>query len=115
MAKEQPANNENQQEPEELNLARDLRYQKIYGTNVLCYSTDVDIRIEIMNEKIPDREGNWVYMSEGLVILTPQAAKVLKEHLEETIKKREETSGKIAIASERRLKVDDFGPSPVDG
>ncbi|GCC10718.1 hypothetical protein IPdc08_00751 [archaeon] len=68
-------------------------------------STDVDIRLEIMNEKFPgkkDDEEESVddYISDALVMFTPEAAKKLKQRLEEVLADYEEEYGEIRVTRE---------------
>lgn len=56
-------------------------YKKFYATNVYCALTEHDFRIEFMNEKARDEKGKWLYVSDGMLILSPIGAKRIHEKL----------------------------------
>lgn len=76
-------------------------FTKIYTTNIKVFQTDVDIRIELLNEKRETKE-ETVFYSDGLVILTPEAAKKLSLELNEMIQKYETENGEIKIRECRK-------------
>jgi len=80
-------------------VVRTPLFKKIYATNVFVFHTDVDVRIELFNEKIK-RDDQWVYASDGLVILTPQAAKKLYLRLKDVVGQME-SDGEIDVPESR--------------
>ena len=86
-------------EPKEFQVQRTISFNKIYATNLIGYWTEFDFRIELFNEKInaATKEGKeeWTFISEGLVIMTPLAAKKLNKLLTEKIKEYESEKGEI--------------------
>jgi hypothetical protein len=60
----------------------------------------VDIRIELLNEK-RETEDKIIFYSDGLAILTPEAAKKLSLELKEVIEKYEIENGEIRIREYR--------------
>jgi hypothetical protein len=88
-------------EEEKFQISRNPNFCKLYGTNIICGSTDVDFRIEILNEKFENEEGE-IFISDALIMLTPQAAKKLNKQLTEEIAKFEEKlGGEIEVSKER--------------
>ncbi len=79
---------------EEHTIIRADNFQKFYVTNFNAIETKYDFRIELMNEKLKF-ERHWDYISDAMVILTPQAAKKLRDALTNYIKKHEEKEGTI--------------------
>ncbi|MCK4798156.1 MAG: DUF3467 domain-containing protein [Spirochaetes bacterium] len=71
-------------------------FTKIYSTNVQLSKTDVDFRIELFNEKFKIEDG-WAFHSDGLVILTKEAAKKLLIILDKEIKAYEKEQGEIKV------------------
>lgn len=59
-------------------------FSKMYATNVLVNATDVDVRLNFMNE-ILDGDEEKVAICDGLIILHPQAAALLLEQLSEAM------------------------------
>ncbi|WP_230375673.1 DUF3467 domain-containing protein [Methanolobus vulcani] len=86
---------------DKITVARTPLFTKKYATNVLVTHTDSDFRIELFNEKFRV-EDKWVFHSDGLVILTFEAAKKLLVDLTECVQNYEEQNGEIAISSERK-------------
>jgi len=86
-------------EPEEFQVQRTFPFNKIYATNLIGYWTEYDFRIELFNEKInaAAKEGKeeWTFISEGLVIMTPLAAKKLNKLLTEKIGEYESEKGEL--------------------
>ncbi|MCX9011948.1 MAG: DUF3467 domain-containing protein [Candidatus Methanoperedens sp.] len=87
-------------EKKRISVFRSSLFNKIYATNVVLTSTDVDIRLELFNEKFKIENG-WAYHSDGLVILTREAAKKLLITLEEKIKSYEKENGEIKVNEDR--------------
>jgi hypothetical protein len=75
-------------------IYRTILFSKIYTTNMRVFQTDADIRIELFNEK-RETEDEVIYYSDGLVILTPEAAKKLSTELKGMIEKYESENGEI--------------------
>lgn len=90
-------------------VVRNPNFRKHYATNVLVYPSDVDFRVELMNEKFEakkeseeeEEETIDEYVSDALVTLTPEATKKLVLRLEEAIDSYEEKFGEIKISPER--------------
>ena len=86
---------------ENVPINRPVTFKKVYATNVMVAMTQHDLRVEFFNEKYnikkPDTDDDdvWVYMSESMVLLTPLAAKRLKNALSRNIKRYEDLYGKI--------------------
>ncbi len=79
-------------------ITRGHSFQKIYSTNLIGGGTEYDFRFELFNEKIRfSPEDKWSYISDAMVILTPQAAKKLKGLLEDYLKKYEKEKGEISV------------------
>ncbi len=91
---------EKQIEKKKISVFRSSLFNKIYATNVIVTSTDVDFRLELFNEKFKIEDG-WAYNSDGLVILTRKAAKKLQLTLNEMIKSYENEKGEIKVDKER--------------
>ena len=75
-------------------IVRGRSFQKIYATNLIGGGTEFDFRFELFNEKIkfpPDNK--WTYVSDAMIILTPQAARKLQKLLDNFIKKYERDKG----------------------
>lgn len=85
-----------------ISVRRTPSFSKTYVTNALVTETDSDFRVELFNEKFKV-EGGWVYDSEGMLILTKEAAKKLSLMLDEKIKSYEKEHEEIKI-NEDRLK-----------
>ncbi|AKB42792.1 DUF3467 domain-containing protein [Methanosarcina vacuolata] len=88
----------------QVSIARTPIFRKIYATNLNVTSTDSDFRIELFNEKF-ETDDRVLFHSDGLVILTNQAAKKLLENLSEKIDEYEKENGEILV-DENRMKVD---------
>ena len=84
-----------------ISIVRTPIFNKIYATNLLVTKTDSDFRVELFNEKF-ETEDKSIYHSDGLVIMTAQAAKKLLLSLTELISEYEEENGEI-IVSEKRM------------
>ena len=91
-----PENNENN-----ISIVRTPIFNKIYATNLSVTKTDSDFRVELFNEKF-ETEDKPIYHSDGLVIMTAQAAKKLLLSLTEVMGEHEEENGEI-IVSEKRM------------
>jgi len=88
-------------EKKHMSIVRTPLFHKSYATNVSVTKTDSDFRIELFNEKFESEDG-WVYHSDGLVILTTQAAKILLTTLSEKIDEYEGENGEIVIYEDRK-------------
>jgi len=86
-------------------IARSPQFVKLYATNTKVFSTDVDIRFSIFNEKFED-EDEEVFVSDGMVILTPECAKKLLNELGEAVSAYEEKYGEIKISIIRQKKLE---------
>lgn len=78
-------------------ITRNPTYHKLYVTNVQGGLTSHDFRFELMNEQIKDNNGNWLYISDGLLILSPIGAKRLLHILEKSVKNYEKEQGVIPL------------------
>lgn len=85
----------------QVSVVRTPLFSKIYATNLIVNKTDSDFRIELFNEKFESKKG-WAYHSDGLVIMTAQAAKILLGALGEKIEEYEKENGEIIIAEDRK-------------
>jgi ADP-glucose pyrophosphorylase len=81
-------------------ISRTPLFQKIYATNISVMKTDSDFRIELFNEKF-ETEDRVIFHSDGLIILTDQAAKKLLINLSEKIEEYENKNGEIRIDGDR--------------
>lgn len=84
---------------EEIKLNKIFRthlFAKIYATNIKAYQTDVDIRIELLNER-RETEDEFIFYSDGLAMLTLEAAKKLSIALHKIIEQHEAKCGEIKI------------------
>ena len=106
MALEQPK--EEKKQPENL-TARLPNYAKLYATNVAVIEGTEDFRVEVYNERFESDHGRH-YVSDGMVIFSPQAAKILFVRLGEILASYESKHGKIEITKksiQELLKLDD--------
>ncbi|MDV0446908.1 hypothetical protein MsAg5_07720 [Methanosarcinaceae archaeon Ag5] len=87
---------------EKYSIIRTPLFAKTYATNVSVIQTDLDFRIELFNEKYQVGD-EWIYHSDGLAILTPEAAKILWTELGLKIEKYEKENGEIDISKKQRL------------
>ena len=87
-------------EEQQISVFRTSLFTKIYATNVQLSKTDVDFRIELFNEKF-QVEDNWAFHSDGLVILTREAAKKLLLNLDKELKAYERKYGEIEVSDDR--------------
>ncbi|MBC2697434.1 MAG: DUF3467 domain-containing protein [ANME-2 cluster archaeon] len=87
-------------EEEQLSVFRTALFTKIYATNVQLSKTDIDFRIELFNEKFQVEDG-WAFHSDGLVILTREAAKKLLINLDKELRAYEKEYGEIKVSDER--------------
>ena len=71
-------------------------FKKFYATNINCGVTNQDIRIEVMNEKLIDGDGEFELI-EALIIFSPIGAKKLLNELSKVIKVYERENGVIKI------------------
>ena len=83
-------------------LARAPEFFKTYATRTVPYITEFDIRIVLANETMGDDEG-WCTVADGMVILTPLAAKELAGELMDLVTAWEELHGKIKGRKDRRI------------
>jgi hypothetical protein len=79
-------------------------FSKVYATNLKTFKTNVDIRIEFFNEKAETDE-EVVFYSDGLAILTMEAAKKLLIELGKLIETHESENGEIKINEERKNQI----------
>ena len=75
-------------------LVRAPEFYKTYATRTVPYLTEYDIRVVLANETMGDEEG-WCTVADGMVILTPVAAKELAAELNALVSTWEELNGKI--------------------
>ncbi|WNY25404.1 DUF3467 domain-containing protein [Methanolapillus millepedarum] len=87
---------------EKISIIRTPLFTKTYATNVSVIRTDLDFRIELFNEKYQAGD-EWIYHSDGLAILTPQAAKILLTELSLKMEEYEKENGDIDISEKQRL------------
>ncbi|WNY27510.1 DUF3467 domain-containing protein [Methanolapillus ohkumae] len=85
---------------EKYSIIRTPLFHKTYATNVSVNRTDVDFRVELFNEKF-QTEDECVYHSDGLMILTAEAAKILSDCLSEKIKEFEKENGEIIVSRKK--------------
>jgi Protein of unknown function (DUF3467). len=85
-------------------ILRTPLFTKLYSTNVTVFKTNVDIRIEFFNEK-GETADNIIFYSDGLVMLTMEAAKKLSIELGKVIEEYENEKGEIKIDDERNNKI----------
>lgn len=84
------------QKQKKASVQREINYSKHYATNLIAGGTKYDFRFELFSEKLKVVDSNeWTYISDALVILTPQAAKKLHSYLEKYLKSYEKEHGKI--------------------
>lgn len=81
-------------------------FSKVYATNLKTFKTSVDVRIEFFNEK-NETENEVVFYSDGLSILTIEAAKKLSIELSKLIEEYESEKGEIEINDERKNEICD--------
>ena len=93
-----------EKQEKEVSIARTPIFKKIYATNIFVTKTDSDFRIELFNEKF-ETEDRIQFHSDGLLILTNQAAKKLLVTLSEKIEEYENKNGEI-IVDENRMNID---------
>ncbi|MDY0131025.1 MAG: DUF3467 domain-containing protein [Methanosarcina vacuolata] len=79
-------------------------FTKLYATNLSVFKTDVDVRIEFFNEK-GTSEDEVVFYSDGLAMLTMEAAKKLSIKLEKIIEEYESENGEIEIREDRKSEI----------
>lgn len=83
-------------------LARAPVFFKTYATRTVPYLTEYDIRVVLANETMGDDVG-WCTVADGMVILTPLAAKELAAELDAIVAAWEELHGKIKGRKGRRI------------
>lgn len=83
-------------------MARGPDFFKAYATRTVPYITEFDIRVVLANETMGDDEG-WCTVADGMVILTPIAARELAAELADMVAAWEELHGKIKDRRGRRL------------
>jgi hypothetical protein len=94
---------EDVEEDEELApLARTPEFFKTYATRTIPFMTEFDIRVVLANETMGDDEG-WCIVADGMILLTPLAAKELAAELTEMVAAWEELHGKIKGRKGRRI------------
>jgi len=82
-------------------IMRASDYQKFYATNVVSRLTDSDVRIDFLNEKIPEKN-HFIFVADSGAILTFEAASILRDQLATLLGEREKKEGKIEVKSARR-------------
>ena len=93
----------------ELPIVRAEGFRKTYGTRVLVMRTEYDLRLMVANERVKVEGGGDFYLGEGMVILTPIAAKELVADLGTLVREWERDNGRIgdrprkALMTEQRL------------
>lgn len=87
-------------EEQQISVFRTSLFTKIYATNVQLSKTDIDFRLELFNEKF-QVEDSWAFHSDGLVILTREAAKKLLINLDAELKAYEKEYGEIKVTDDR--------------
>jgi hypothetical protein len=90
-------------------------YEKFYATNVLVWTTESDIRFDTFNERLPHSR-HFDYTADVGVILTPEAAVILKDHLVAAIAEFEKAHGVVSVRDERRRALESLhvGHLPSD-
>ena len=74
-----------EKDADEIVIGRSQDFRKIYSTNTNIYTTDVDIRWLLFNERFLQEDGKWVMLSDGMVILTPECAKKALKEMEKAV------------------------------
>jgi hypothetical protein len=92
---------EESKEKEKISVYRTPLFTKLYATNLRVFRTDVDFRIELFNEKFESEE-ETVFYSDGIAMLTPEAAKKLMVELTRAVEKYELENGEILVREERK-------------
>lgn len=72
-------------------------YVKLYATNVIGGLSSQDFRFELLNEKIRGENKEWIYVSDGLLILSPIGAKRFLVALQQAVNVYEKQNGPIPI------------------
>lgn len=85
-------------------ILRTPLFTKLYSTNLTVFKTNVDIRIEFFNEK-GETEDNIIFYSDGLAMLTMEAAKKLSIELGKVIEEYENEKGEIKINEDRNNNI----------
>lgn len=81
-------------------LVRAPEYRKYYATNVASRLTDIDVRVDFLNEKIP-YDGGLYFVADSGVILTLEAAVILRDQLGALIEQHEAKRGKVNVDPKR--------------
>jgi hypothetical protein len=81
-------------EPNSENVDRAFNHTKHYATNIYGARTTQDFRVELLNEKTEYEDG-WYFVSDAMAILTPTAAKRLRDFLDKAIPAFEAEHGEI--------------------
>jgi hypothetical protein len=76
-------------------IVRAEGFCKTYATRVLAMSTEYDIRLTLTNERVKVDGGPDFYVAEGMVILTPIAAKELHSQLGRLVREWERDHGSV--------------------
>lgn len=93
-------------------IERDANYLKYYVTNVMVHPTDIDIRFEVFNERQAHGK-HWDLVADAGLILTPEAALLLRDQLGSALKKYEESHGQVKLSRLRSTPISPRG-APVD-
>jgi hypothetical protein len=102
MPRKKKADEEKDTDEELAPLVRGPEFVKNYATRTVPYMTEFDIRVVLANETMGDDEG-WCTVADGMVILTPLAAKELVAELGDLVTAWEELHGKIKDRKGRRI------------
>ena len=99
MAKETTTKKEGKiKEPQ---IVRTPNFAKYYVTNVKGGLTNQDFRIELLNEKIKEKN-SWFFISDAMLILSPVGAKRLLNLLKELVETHEKEKGIIKTDLEEK-------------
>jgi len=97
-------------EPEKIETYKVMRapnHKKFYVTNVVGGLTDQDFRVELLNEKVKDdKNADWNYISDAMIIMTPIGAKRLLGLLKSNIEVYESEFGEISLESKDKHIID---------
>lgn len=77
-------------------VLRSHEFKKLYITNFIHGVTKYDFRLQVFNERIKlEDENKLAFISDGLLILTPQAVKKLSSVLQSYVAQYEKEHGTI--------------------